>query len=126
MSTEPAPFSSINPSADPNPGTPSTTQTEDVNGALATRGAHELPQSTPPSIVAVDSPMAGLPMQLDVTVPIPFFRVENLVTLEKGAVLESHWHHADDVPLWCGGAQLAWTEFEVVDRKLAVRLTRIS
>jgi flagellar motor switch protein FliN/FliY len=65
-------------------------------------------------------------MQLDVTVPIPSFRVENLIALEKGAVLESHWHHADDVPLWCGGAQLAWAEFEVVDRKLAVRLTRIS
>jgi flagellar motor switch/type III secretory pathway protein FliN len=72
------------------------------------------------------SPLASLPMQLDVTVPIPGFRVQHLLALEKGAVLESRWAHADDVPVWCGGAQLVWTEFEVVDQKLAVRVTRLA
>lgn len=71
------------------------------------------------------SPLGALPMQLDVTIPIPGFRVQHLLALEKGAVLESRWHHADDVPVWCGGVQLVWTEFEVVDQKLAVRVTRV-
>jgi flagellar motor switch protein FliN len=69
--------------------------------------------------------LAGLPMQLDVTVPIPGFRVQNLLALEKGTVLESRWPHSEDVPVWCGGVQLVWTEFEVVDQKLAVRVTRL-
>jgi flagellar motor switch protein FliN/FliY len=72
------------------------------------------------------SPLAVLPMQLDVTVPIPSFRVQDLLSLEKGAVLETRWHHADDVPVWCGGVQLVWTEFEVLDHKLAVRITRLA
>jgi len=75
--------------------------------------------------LAEGSPLAGLPMQLDVTVPLPGFRVQDLLALEKGAVLESRWPHAEDVPVWCGGVQLVWTEFEVVDQKLAVRVTRL-
>ncbi len=75
--------------------------------------------------LAEGSPLAGLPMQLDVTIPIPSFRVQDLLALEKGAVLESRWPHAEDVPVWCGGVQLVWTEFEVVDQKLAVRVTRL-
>jgi flagellar motor switch protein FliN/FliY len=64
-------------------------------------------------------------MQLDVTVPIPGFRVQELLALEPGAILESRWPHAEDVPVRCGGAQLVWAEFEVVDQKLAVRVTRL-
>jgi len=70
--------------------------------------------------------LAGLPLQLDVTIPVPTFRVGDLLALEKGNVLESDWSHTEDVPIWCGGSQLAWTEFEVVEDKLAVRITRIS
>jgi len=126
MSTEAAPLSSAGLSADPSANTLSGKEREDISGALAMRGDDELPQADTQLVEAAESPIAALPMQLDVTVPIPFFRIQNLINLEKGTVLESHWQHADDVPLWCGGAQLGWTEFEIVDRKLAVRLTRIS
>lgn len=76
-------------------------------------------------LVAETSPLSRLPLQLDVTVPVPSFRVQDLLALEKGAVLESRWPHNDDVPVWCGGSQLVWSEFEVVDQKLAVRVTRV-
>jgi len=33
--------------------------------------------------------------------------------------------NGDDVPLSSGNVQLAWSEFEVVDTQLAVRLTRL-
>lgn len=65
-------------------------------------------------------------MQLDVTIPVPKFRVQDLLALEKGAVLDTRWLHTDDVPVWCGGAQLVWTEFEVVEQKIAVRVTRLA
>lgn len=69
--------------------------------------------------------LAGLPLQLDVSVPVPNFRVRDLLALEKGTVLTTAWPHAEDVPVWCGGSQLVWTEFEVVDNVLAVRVTRV-
>jgi hypothetical protein len=33
--------------------------------------------------------------------------------------------HGDDVPLGSADVQLAWSEFDVVDKQLAVRLTRL-
>jgi hypothetical protein len=68
---------------------------------------------------------AKLPLQLDLRVPLPSFRVQNLLSLEKGQVIESSWPHTEDLPLWSGGVHLVWTEFEVVDQKLAVRITRL-
>jgi flagellar motor switch/type III secretory pathway protein FliN len=69
--------------------------------------------------------LAALPLQLDVSIPIPEFRVADLLSLTKGTVLESNWSHAEDIPVWCGGARLMWTEFEVIDDVLAVRVTRV-
>ena len=54
------------------------------------------------------------------------FRVRNLLALAPGTVVESQWEHGDDVPLASGDVQLAWSEFEVVDTQLAVRLTRLA
>jgi len=68
---------------------------------------------------------ARLPLQLDLLVPLPSFRVHNLLSLEKGQIIESAWSHTEDLPLWSGRVHLVWTEFEVVDQKLAVRVTRL-
>jgi flagellar motor switch/type III secretory pathway protein FliN len=101
-----------------------TSVTEDTGSALVMQGEPTENERTLPAFPD-GSLLAGLPMQLDVTVPIPDFRVQNLLALEKGMVLETRWHHADDVPVWCGGVQLVWSEFEVLDQKLAVRVTRV-
>jgi flagellar motor switch protein FliN/FliY len=66
-----------------------------------------------------------LPVEVDVAVPIRKFRVRDLLTLAEGAVIASQWIQGDDLPLAAPGAQLAWTEFEVIDQKLAVRITRL-
>jgi flagellar motor switch protein FliN len=123
-STETAPRPSPDTSADPSAGNSPGGAVENAGSALLVRNESEPAEAETP--VTLDSPLAGLPVQLDVTVPIPSFRVQDLLALEKGAVLETHWIHDEDVPVWCGGVQLAWTEFEVVDKKLAVRITRIS
>jgi flagellar motor switch protein FliN/FliY len=70
--------------------------------------------------------VARLPVELDVAVPVRDFRVRNLLALEPGQVIETHWAHGEDLPLAAGDVQLAWSEFEVIETQLAVRLTRLT
>jgi flagellar motor switch protein FliN len=69
--------------------------------------------------------LSRLPVEVDVAVPIRKFRVRNLLALAEGVVVPSQWAQGDDMPLAARGAQLAWTEFEIMDQKLAVRITRL-
>ena len=70
--------------------------------------------------------VAALPVEVEVGVPVREFRVHNLLALEPGQIIESRWSHVDDVPLGAGKVQLAWSEFEVLDAQMAVRLTRLA
>ena len=70
--------------------------------------------------------LARLPMRLRASVPVMKFRVRDLLALEAGVVVQTAWPSAEDVPLWMGRVQLSWTEFEVVDGRMAVRLTRLA
>ena len=67
-----------------------------------------------------------LPVEVEVAIPLRDFRVRNLLALTTGVVVESQWVHGEDVPLAAGDVQLAWSEFEVIDTQLAVRLTRLA
>jgi flagellar motor switch protein FliN len=69
--------------------------------------------------------LANLPVQLDVCIPLPNFRVSDLVSLEVGRVFPTTWEATEDLPLCSGRVQLVWAEFEVVDQKIAVRVTRM-
>ena len=71
-------------------------------------------------------PLARMPVELEVGVPVRNFRVRDLLRLAPGWVVESEWGHDADLPLMAGRVQLAWSEFEVVETQLAVRLTRLS
>jgi flagellar motor switch/type III secretory pathway protein FliN len=73
----------------------------------------------------LNGPLARLPVELDVGVPIRDFRVRDLLALQHGVVVASQWLHADDLPVLSGKQALAWSEFEVVDFHLAVRITRL-
>ncbi len=70
--------------------------------------------------------VARLPVELDVAVPVREFRVRNLLALDPGTVIESRWNHGNDMPLAAGEVKLAWTEFEVIEARLAVRVTRLA
>jgi flagellar motor switch protein FliM len=73
------------------------------------------------------SPIFGrLPVELEVAIPVREFQVRNLLSLEKGVVIETQWGQGDDLPLSAGDVQLAWSEFEVIDTLLAVRVTRVA
>jgi flagellar motor switch protein FliN/FliY len=73
------------------------------------------------------SPIVGrLPVELEVAVPVREFRVRDLLSLERGSVIETQWKHGEDLPLAAGEIQLAWSEFEVIETRLAVRVTRLA
>ena len=72
------------------------------------------------------APIALLPVELDVAVPVRDFRVRNLLAIAPGQLIQSQWGNGDDVPLASGEVQLAWSEFEVIDAQLAVRITRLA
>jgi flagellar motor switch protein FliM len=73
-----------------------------------------------------DRRLDHLPMQLDVMVRLRRFRVQDLLALRKGTVVETVHEHSQDVPLICGSAVLLWAEFEMMAQKLAVRITRLA
>jgi flagellar motor switch/type III secretory pathway protein FliN len=91
--------------------------------ALVSIPPQEQQESEP---IAFSPPVARLPVELDVSVPVREFRVRNLLALEPGQLIESRWGNGEDVPLASGDVQLAWSEFEVIDMLLAVRITRLA
>jgi len=94
-----------------------------------TAGTDALAPASEPSEhqpAALSPAIARLPVELEVAVPVRGFRVRNLLALEQGQVIETQWMNGEDLPLASGEVQLAWTEFEVVETRLAVRVTRLA
>jgi flagellar motor switch/type III secretory pathway protein FliN len=88
-----------------------------------------VPAPLPPQIEAEPvfrPPISQLPVELGVMIPVREFRVRQLLALTPGQVIETQWGHGDDLPLAAGDVQLAWSEFEVVETRLAVRVTRLA
>jgi flagellar motor switch/type III secretory pathway protein FliN len=81
--------------------------------------------ASPLEHAAMHQEFAALPVELDVAIPVRSFKVRNLLALEPGSVIETQWSNGEDMPLSAGAVQLAWSEFEVVDDQLAVRVTRL-
>jgi hypothetical protein len=70
--------------------------------------------------------VARLPVVLAVSVPLRGFKVRDLLSLRCGQTVESRWAVTSDVPLEVGELQLCWGEFELVELRLALRLTRLA
>lgn len=69
--------------------------------------------------------LSRLSVTMTAEIPLSRFKVRDLLGLSEGQVFESVVSDTDDVPLKVGDVQLGWTEFEVVEQKIAVRLTRL-
>ena len=67
-----------------------------------------------------------LPCLLAIEIPVPEFTVGDLVQLQRGRIIASRWTVGQDVPLRINGVLIAWSEFEVVQNRLAVRLTELA
>jgi len=85
-----------------------------------------LAEDSEPARLLLTPPQARMPVDLQVMIPVRDFRVRDLLAMVSGKVVESSWANGEDLPLSSGEIQLAWAEFEVVDSRLAVRVTRLA
>jgi flagellar motor switch protein FliN/FliY len=70
--------------------------------------------------------ISRLPVILAVNIPLSGFKVSDLLGLQCGRTIESAWAATEEVPLKVGALQLSWGEFEVVNERIALRLTRLA
>jgi flagellar motor switch/type III secretory pathway protein FliN len=69
--------------------------------------------------------LAQLRVTLRVGVSLHRFKVKDLLSMREGQIFETLAPTAEDVPLMVGQVQLAWSEFEAVEQRMALRLTRL-
>jgi flagellar motor switch protein FliN/FliY len=69
--------------------------------------------------------LAQLRVTLRAGVALNRFKVRDLLVLQVGQVLETLSPSTEDVPLKVGQVQLGWSEFEVLDQRMSLRLTRL-
>ena len=70
--------------------------------------------------------LSRLPVVLTARIPLTSFKVRNLLLLQRGQLIQSDWSTTEDIPVKIGRVQLAWSEFEVVEDSMAMRLTRLA
>lgn len=107
---------------------PPKSQDEAATAEIAAEQAL-VPSPHPPAEeggVELTAPLARLPVELDVVLPVRDFRVRNLLALAADQVIQTQWAQSKDVPLAAGEVQLACCEFEVIETQLAVRVTRLA
>lgn len=69
---------------------------------------------------------ARLQCEFTVEVPLPSVKLADFLGLKVGSVIDSRWKVGSDIPARVNGVVIAWSEFEVVSGKLAVRITDLA
>ena len=69
--------------------------------------------------------LARLRLTLRAGVKLNHFRVRDLLAMKEGQIFESLSPSTEDVPVRVGQMQLGWSEFEVLEQRMALRLTRL-
>jgi flagellar motor switch/type III secretory pathway protein FliN len=70
-------------------------------------------------------PVLALPCDLMVELPLPAFKISDLLQLRPGSIANAHWRVGHDIPLRLNGTLIGWVEFEIMGNNLAVRLTEL-
>ncbi|MDR3764991.1 MAG: FliM/FliN family flagellar motor C-terminal domain-containing protein [Acidobacteriota bacterium] len=68
----------------------------------------------------------ALPCTISIEVPVPGLTVAMLLRMAPGDVIPTQCTQGSDVPMQVNGKIIGWTEFEVIEDKLASRLTQIA
>jgi flagellar motor switch protein FliN/FliY len=105
--------------------------TIDVTEALQAQAGIVPTAPAPPRMTQIERhaswpTLSQLRMTTATSIALNGFKIRDLLRLEPGQVVESAWPETEDVPLYVGQVQVAWGEFEVVEQRLVVRLTRLA
>jgi len=84
------------------------------------------PVSTPETRQDLVETFGWLPCQLSLEIPIVNFTVGDLLRLSKDSIAETTCLSTSDIPLRANGLLIAWTEFEVIGNRLALRITELA
>jgi len=66
-----------------------------------------------------------LPCRLCVALDIPQFTIRDLLSLHVNSVINTQRGEGAHVPVLVNGVMVGWAEFDVIDNRLAVRLTEM-
>ena len=72
------------------------------------------------------NPVIGLSCELTVELPLPDFKIADLLKLGEGSVIDAHWRLGRDAPLRLNATLIGWIEFEAMGDNLAARLTELA
>jgi len=66
------------------------------------------------------------PCLLSLELPVSRFTVGDLLRLRVGSIVETSSQQTSDIPLRANGLLIGWTEFEVIENHVAVRITELA
>jgi flagellar motor switch protein FliN/FliY len=66
-----------------------------------------------------------LPCQLCVALDVPHFTIRDLLSLRVNSVVDTQRGEGAHVPVLANGVMVGWAEFDVIEDRLAVRLTEM-
>ena len=66
-----------------------------------------------------------LPCQLYVAFEVPHFTVRDLLSLSVNSLVDTERREGAHVPVLVNSVMVGWAEFDVIDGRLAVRLTEM-
>ena len=67
-----------------------------------------------------------LPCLVSLELPLQHFTIGDLSQLTEGTVVATARQQNSELPLYVNGQLIGWTELEVIDERLAVRITEIA
>jgi flagellar motor switch protein FliN/FliY len=66
-----------------------------------------------------------LPCQLCVALEVPNFTIRDLLSLSVNSLVDTRRREGAHVPVIVNSVMVAWAEFDVIDGRLAVRMTEM-
>jgi flagellar motor switch protein FliN/FliY len=66
-----------------------------------------------------------LPCELSVALAVPNFTIRDLLSLSVNSLVDTRRREGAHVPVMVNGVMVAWAEFDVIDGRLAVRMTEM-
>jgi len=66
-----------------------------------------------------------LPCQLNVALEVPHFTVRDLLALTVNSLVDTQRREGAHVPVLVNGVMVGWAEFDVIEGRLAVRMTEM-
>lgn len=66
-----------------------------------------------------------LPCRLSVALDVPHFTIRDLLALNRNSLVDTRRREGAHVPVLVNGVMVGWAEFDVIDGRLAVRMTEM-